>query len=644
MQHLQPYTTLKGGQYRIERMLGQGGFGNTYVGINTAFEEKIAIKEFFMQGINDRDEATGTVTVSQEQNRGQFEDQREKFKKEARRLRKLKNKHIVNVHDLFEENGTAYYVMDYIDGENLAERLKRTGKPMSEGEVREMLPGILDALKTVHDAGIWHLDLKPANIMMDKNGCVKLIDFGASKQLNAQKGGATTSTAISYTNGYAPREQMEQNYEKFGPWTDIYALGATLYTLLTRKLPPLPTDIDDDISKDKHISLPFPPGMSEGMKFFVLQLMHTNRMQRPQCINDVKSLFDNPTSIPNVGNDKQFFDEETIVASPTKAQSKDVDKTKQTGLEKRIWWGVVIGTLSLLVIAGIIYLASSNSGPQSIKSAETTTPNAVVEDIVANNNVIGTSNTLIFDNDKYFYSGYFSNLKGKHPVKLSFKYNNGIIENCVYNNVEVNKDIRMTGNIKDNKLELYARDDNADFIMRFSLDMAPSKLYGIAYIGNITMNVNFNLVKQTDLNDNYNNEELIDNIKNAYRKILSELAKADTDGNCYYFLYDITEDDIPELWVVAGTCEADMTLYVYTYKDRLVKFYETGAFHSNYYIGNNCILEYMTHMGTTSCRELYLSNGGIKEKVIYSGDYKDATEPFAGMYRLNNFLPINSIK
>lgn len=528
MQHLQPSTTLKGGQYRIERMLGQGGFGNTYVGTNTTFEEKIAIKEFFMQGVNDRDETTGSVTVSLELNRGQFEDQREKFKKEARRLRKLKNEHIVNVHDLFEENGTAYYVMDYVDGENLAERLRRTGKPMTEQEVREMLPQILDALKTVHDTGIWHLDLKPANIMMDKNGCIKLIDFGASKQLNAQKGGATTSTAISYTNGYAPREQMEQNYDKFGPWTDIYALGATLYTLLTKNLPPLPTDIDDDISEDKHISLPFSPSVSEGMKFFVLQLMHTNRMQRPQCINDVKSLFDNPTSIPNVGNDKQFFDEETIVASPPKAQSKDVDKTKQTGLEKRIWWGVVIGTLSLLVIAGIIYLASSNSGPQSIKSAETTAPNAVVEDIVANN-VMGTSNTLIFDNDKYFYSGYFSNLKGKHPVKLSFKYNNGIIENCVYNNVEVNKDIRMTGNIKDNKLELYARDDNADFIMRFSLDMAPSKLYGLAFIGKKTMDVNLNIVKQTEsIDNNFDNNQ----ISNDYNWTGSYEASKDL-GNTY---------------------------------------------------------------------------------------------------------------
>ena len=528
MQHLQPNSTLQGGKYRIERVLGQGGFGNTYMGINTTFEERVAIKEFFMQGINDRDDATGSITVNLERNKPQFEEQLEKFKKEALRIRALNNPQIVKVYDLFEENGTAYYVMDFVDGENLAERLKWTGKPMTEQEVREILPQILDALKTVHDAGIWHLDLKPANIMLTKEGKVKLIDFGASKQLNVQKGGATTSTAISYTNGYAPREQMEQNYDKFGPWTDIYALGATLYTLLTKKLPPLPTDIDDDISEDKHISLPFPPGVSEGMKYFILQLMHTNRMQRPQCITDVKSLFDNPASIPNAGTNKQFIDEDTIVASPNKVLPRDVDKTKNTRLKKRLLRGAIIGILLLLVIAGVIYLVSSHRDPQSIKSVENTDSISVVEDIVANN-IMGTSNTLIFDNDKYFYSGYFSNLKGKHPVKLSFKYNNGIIENCVYNNVEVNKDIRMTGNIKDNKLELYARDDNADFIMRFSLDMAPSKLYGQAFIGKKTMDVNLNIVKQTEsIDNNFDNNQ----ISNDYNWTGSYEASKDL-GNTY---------------------------------------------------------------------------------------------------------------
>ena len=285
MQHLQPNTTLQGGKYRIEQVLGQGGFGITYLARNTVFDIDVAIKEFFMKDENDRDGSSVTMPNTTKQEL--FQRQMDKFKKEAKRMFAIKNEHIVGVQDLFEENGTAYYVMDYVDGENLAERLKRTGKPMSEQEVRDILPQILDALKSIHDAGIWHLDLKPANIMLDKSGNVKLIDFGASKQLNAQKGGATTSTAISYTNGYAPREQMEQNYDKFGPWTDIYALGATLYNLLTNKRPPMPSDIDDDETDDKHEALPFPDSTSVDMRQLVLRMLSTNRNKRQQRIEDV---------------------------------------------------------------------------------------------------------------------------------------------------------------------------------------------------------------------------------------------------------------------------------------------------------------------------------------------------------------------
>lgn len=317
--------TILRGIYRIDSYLSSGGFGNTYVATNVEFNERYAIKEFFMKGVTQRDSNQTTVSVSNTENRNAFAEQKEKFKKEARRLRQLKSPHIVSVHDLFEENGTAYYVMDFIDGENLNERLKRTGKSMAEAEVSQILPQILDALQTVHDAGMWHLDLKPANIMVDKKGNVKLIDFGASKQLNAQKGGATTSTAISYTNGYAPREQMEQNYDKFGPWTDLYALGATLYNLLTNKRPPLPTDIDDDMSEDKHLSLPM-PNVSDKMKHLVLCLMKTNRMQRPKDIHAVKELKDEakqkttPPPIPIVT--KEANEEETIIASKKEEPQK----------------------------------------------------------------------------------------------------------------------------------------------------------------------------------------------------------------------------------------------------------------------------------------------------------------------------------
>ena len=320
--------TILRGTYRIDSYLSSGGFGNTYVATNIEFDERVAIKEFFMKGVTQRDENQTTVSVSNAENHNSFLEQKEKFKKEARRIRQLKNEHIVAVHDLFEENGTAYYVMDYVDGENLAERLKRTGKPMTEQEVRDVFTQILNALKSVHDAGIWHLDIKPANILIDKKGNVKLIDFGASKQLNAQKGGATTSTAISYTNGYAPREQMEQNYDKFGPWTDIYALGATLYNLLTNMRPPLPTDIDDDMSEDKHLVLPFPKGISDEMKQVILCMMKTNRSQRPQDIKDIIHLFERRDNNLTI----DYLNEETIIVE--ESVNKNENKTKNLQEEK----------------------------------------------------------------------------------------------------------------------------------------------------------------------------------------------------------------------------------------------------------------------------------------------------------------------
>ena len=327
--------TILRGIYRIDSYLSSGGFGNTYVATNIEFDERFAIKEFFIKGVTQRDDNQTTVSVSNIENKDSFLAQREKFKKEARRLRKLSNEHLVKVHDLFDENGTTYYVMDYVDGENLAERLKRTGMPMTESEVRLILPQILDALKAVHAERMWHLDLKPANIMLEKGGKVKLIDFGASKQLNAQKGGATTSTAISYTNGYAPREQMEQNYDKFGPWTDIYALGATLYNLLTNKRPPLPTDIDDDMSEDKHLALPFPENVG-GLKFLVLQMMKTNRLQRPQSVDALigaeKARKEEPkTETPPKSSPQRSpssNDESTIVAEPKPKKERKTEAPK----------------------------------------------------------------------------------------------------------------------------------------------------------------------------------------------------------------------------------------------------------------------------------------------------------------------------
>lgn len=281
-----PVGTILHGKYRVDGYLASGGFGNTYVATDISFDKKVAVKEFFLRGVSQRDDNSTTVSVSNPDSKATFTSQREKFKKEALRLYNLDNPHIVHVYDLFEENNTAYYSMDYIDGPSLKQKLNMIGHGMPEKSVRKILSQLLDALECIHDNGIFHLDLKPANIMLGRDGVIRLIDFGASKQ-QSTGGGVTATSAIAYTNGYAPREQMEQNPNKFGPWTDFYALGATLYNLLTNRKPPLPTDIDDDTSTDKHVALPMPSTVSDKTKKLVLWMMATNRKKRPQSVSEI---------------------------------------------------------------------------------------------------------------------------------------------------------------------------------------------------------------------------------------------------------------------------------------------------------------------------------------------------------------------
>ena len=312
-------TLLQGGKYRIERYLSSGGFGNTYVATNTEFDEQVALKEFFMRGISEREGDSITVSVSNQNNVEQFGQQKDKFRKEARRLRKLRNDHIVAVHDLFEENGTAYYEMDLVDGESLGERLKRLGRPLSEAEVTDILRQVLDALGVVHAQGLYHLDLKPANIMIDQSGRALLIDFGASKQMhNADGLSVSTSSALAFTLGYAPLEQTEQNTKSFGPWTDLYALGATLYKLLTNQTPPSASELL--MARDP---LSFPADVSQRMRDLIAWMMKPRIDERPQSVAEVKRFLEaaKPLAAEFVA-DKPLADEETQVVKP-KLQLKD---------------------------------------------------------------------------------------------------------------------------------------------------------------------------------------------------------------------------------------------------------------------------------------------------------------------------------
>ena len=296
---------LNNGRYRIEQHLGSGGFGNTYRVLDTTNGKMFALKEFYLKGVNERDANSRIVSVSNADNTDEFESQRSKFRKESMRLQTLDNPHVVHVYQLFEENGTTYYVMDFLEGESLSARMKRQGHPFSEDEVLDMTRQILIALDTVHRANIWHLDLKPGNIMTAGDGHLVLIDFGASKQFHDSDGRSlSTSTGLCYTPGYAPTEQIAGEASRMGPWTDLYALGATVYNLLTMETPPSVSAIQDGEA------FHFPPSVSSKGRRLVTWLMEPNRNQRPQSVSAVQRFLDPPEVATVVANTDESDDED----------------------------------------------------------------------------------------------------------------------------------------------------------------------------------------------------------------------------------------------------------------------------------------------------------------------------------------------
>ncbi len=287
-------TMLNHGKYRIFRHLASGGFGNTYEALNVAFEKTCAIKEFFMKGVSLRNESTNEISIAHPENKRLFNGQKDKFKKEARRINTLNNEHIVKVYDLFEENGTVYYVMEYIDGKSLYQLQKGLHHPFSEKQALVIFVQLLDALKVIHENSILHMDLKPANVLIDKNGKCTVIDFGASKQSTIDSG-TTTSSALAYTLGYAPNEQINGKSENWGPWTDFYALGATMYNLLTG-ISPSTLDIEED-GED---AFEFPSNISENIQNLIIWLMSPRRKDRPQSVDDIDSyLKENKVTVEN---------------------------------------------------------------------------------------------------------------------------------------------------------------------------------------------------------------------------------------------------------------------------------------------------------------------------------------------------------
>ena len=278
MQHLQPNTTLQGGKYRIERVLGQGGFGITYLAEQTSLQRKVAIKEFFMKEFCSRDEAAHTMSTPSTGSSKLVEQYRKKFIKEARNLARLNHPHIISVMDVFEENGTVYYVMPYLTGGSLQDYVKVHG-PLSESMAMKYVKQIAGALKYMHEEQyICHYDVKPANILLDDKGNAVLIDFGISKNYDAA-GQETTTTPVGMSEGYAPIEQYQQNVEEFSPVSDVYALGATLYFLLHGKRPV------SAVHRASGIELLMTKQLSQGVKDIINTSMKISKRERAKSMD-----------------------------------------------------------------------------------------------------------------------------------------------------------------------------------------------------------------------------------------------------------------------------------------------------------------------------------------------------------------------
>ena len=310
-------TLLQGGRYRIDRVLGQGGFGITYLGEHVMLGRKLAVKEFFMKDFCNRDAETSGVSVGSEGSREIVERFRMKFIKEARSIYRLRHKHIIHVIDVFEENGTAYYVMEHVGGGSLADKVASGALP--EADAVRYIRQVASALEYVHSMNVMHLDVKPANILLSEGDNAILIDFGLAKQYD-NEGHQTSTTPVGISHGYAPLEQYRRGgVSTFSPATDIYSLGATLYKLVTGSTPPEASDVNDD-------GLPqMPETISASVRAAIEKAMQSRRKDRPQSISEFIALLDDGKSAMAAGVIADAVEIEPKITKPQPADKTEVN-------------------------------------------------------------------------------------------------------------------------------------------------------------------------------------------------------------------------------------------------------------------------------------------------------------------------------
>lgn len=261
--HLMPRTII-GKKYLLGKVLGQGGFGITYLAWDIYLDRKLAVKEYFPRDLAYREKGEGTVSIYSRATQSEYDYGLDKFMAEGKTLAKLEgHPNIVAIKDFFKSNDTAYLVMNYVEGISLADYLNRLKDKLSFEQALQIFMPVLDAVKAIHQAGLLHRDISPDNIYITVHGRVILLDFGAARHALGEKG---KNLSIILKPGYAPEEQYRSKGVQ-GPWTDNYAIAVTIYQAITGRMPPdaldrlnndaivAPSELSADISAEQEMAL-----------------------------------------------------------------------------------------------------------------------------------------------------------------------------------------------------------------------------------------------------------------------------------------------------------------------------------------------------------------------------------------------------
>jgi len=340
----------------------------TYLAEQVMAKRRVCIKEFFPKNYYKRDGDTGALTLSSDGFAESMNKFKAKFIKEAQTIATLNHANIIPIHDVFEENNTAYYVMDYIEGESLSDIVKRGGA-MSERDAVAYIKQVASALEHIHEQQIMHLDVKPGNIMVrEEDRRAILIDFGLSKHYDATSGEATSTTPVGVSHGYAPMEQYQDGgVSTFSPETDIYSLGATLYFLVTGNVPPQATVVAEH-------GLPYLDNLSSNIRETIARSMSYLRKDRPHTIKDFLALLDNkrPVAAVLAAESKKTKITQKPKIQPAVEQPKPKPKTyleRELELEheqkRNRWW---MWCLILLLIGGAWFIFDDNKEEKNTES------------------------------------------------------------------------------------------------------------------------------------------------------------------------------------------------------------------------------------------------------------------------------------